>query len=137
MNRPTADGPPEKNKLAIEGRSKEESGDPFDLQHRIEKVIDSLLTDFEQSPELFSIKDKLYIVQYGGMWITRKTAWTPKETNEPVDTASGSAVRRYQGAFKTNVARASETHAPRSRTASARSLTIAHDADTDPDDAAD
>ena len=110
--------------------------DPFNLQHRLEKVIDSLLTEFEQSPELFSIKDKLYMIQYGGMWLTRKNAWTPKVEDEPVDTG-GSAVRKYAGAFRTNVARAGEAHAPRGRAASARSLTIAHDADTDPDDAAD
>ena len=110
--------------------------DPFNINARLEKVIDALLTDFEQSPEIFALKDKLYIVQYVSMFLHRKNSWTPKVEDEPVDTG-GSAVRKYAGAFRTNVARAGEAHAPRGRAASARSLTIAHDADTDPDDAAD
>ena len=101
--------------------------DPYNIHARLEKVIDSVLTEFEERPEVFAIKDKLYIIQYVGMFLQRKSGWTI--TDESDDAAGGSAVRKYAGAFRTNVARRGAAN-PRP------TIAIAHDADDDPDDAA-
>lgn len=73
--------------------------DKYDLQGRVEKVIDSLLTEFEQQPLHFDIRSKLAIVQYVSSYLARRAR--VDDGDEP-DTA-GSAVRKYSGAFKTNV----------------------------------
>lgn len=75
--------------------------DKFDIQGRLEKVIDSLLTEFEQQPLHFGIKEKLAIVQYVSSYLARRARL---DDGDESDTA-GSAVRKYSGAFQTtNVA---------------------------------
>lgn len=75
--------------------------DKFDIQGRLEKVIDSLLTEFEQQPLHFGIKEKLAIVQYVSSYLARRARLDDGEADEQ----AGSAVRRYSGAFLTNVPR--------------------------------
>lgn len=70
--------------------------DKYDLQGRVEKVIDSLLTEFEQQPLHFDIRSKLAIVQYVSSYLARRAR--VDDGDEP---EAGSAVRRYAGAFQT------------------------------------
>ena len=100
--------------------------EPDDLRAGIEDVLRSILDDWRADPKLFSVSDKLKIVQYGGMYLTRRFGWIGKE-DEPDTT--GSAVRKYSGAFRTNVARRGAA------TPRLAAITVDNDPD-DPDDAA-
>lgn len=75
---------------------KARTSDQYDLEARLEAVIDLHLRDMEEHPEMYSAKDRLSAVQYIGMWINRKYGWGDEEVHN-----AGSAVRKYSGAFLT------------------------------------
>lgn len=74
--------------------------DPHNLKRRLENVADIVFTRIEDDPELYDVKQLLAVCQVIGMWLTREVKLGDEESS-----STGSAVRRYSGAFKTNVAR--------------------------------
>ena len=101
--------------------------DPYNIHPRLEKLIGDLLTEYEKDHKMFTTQDKLRVVQYVGMYLTRRAALI-KGTDEPAPT--GSAVRKYSGAFQTKTANAGG-----GRKASARPKPkLVHDADDGDDD---
>lgn len=97
--------------------------DPFDLQYRLEKVADWLLADWEDNKDMKNRPDALKILQYGSMFTTRNS----KLKDVAEESAAGSAVKKYSGAFR--VKAAAETKAP------TKPALVAYDGgDNDPDD---
>jgi hypothetical protein len=87
------------------------SKDPHNIHMRLETQIHLLLLEMEEKPELFAFKERLLLVEKVGMYLTRNIKLSDQD--EP-DT--GSAVRKYSGAFQTaNVTGGGKTGA-RSRT---------------------
>lgn len=96
-----------------------------DIQIGLEDMIRSIIAEWRADPKLFDINTMLKTIQYGGMFLTRIGKLTPDESQ------SGSAVRKYAGAFKTaNVA--SKRRAP----AGPNVYQLDTDTDPDSDDAA-
>lgn len=75
---------------------KARTSDPHDIERRLEMLIHQHLLDMEENPEMYAPKDRLYAIQYISAYLNRKMGWGDPETGE-----TGSAVRRYAGAFKT------------------------------------
>lgn len=70
--------------------------DPYNIHARLEKLISSVLDEWEEHPEMFATKDKLSVVQIFGMYLTRNL-----KLRDADDVGnSGSAVRRYSSAFR-------------------------------------
>ena len=84
--------------------SKEGNNRDFDIHYRVEHQIHLLLKEMEDEPERFAFKERLSLVQIVGMYLTRDIKLRA-DADERGATNSGSAVRKYSGAFKTNVAR--------------------------------
>lgn len=74
--------------------------DPHNLKRRLENVADIVFTRIEDEPDMFDVKQLLSAVQIIGMWLTREVKLGDEESS-----SAGSAVRKFSGAFKTNVAR--------------------------------
>lgn len=96
--------------------------DEYNLHPRLEKLIDEILREIEERGDVFSAKEKLSVVQIVGMYLNRKSGWSAEDESD----AGGSAVRRYAGAFKTNVARGGKGRSG----PALRALTDDSDADT-------
>lgn len=91
--------------------SKSRTNDRYNLEARLEKLIDSHLQDIEEHPEMYASKDRLAAIQYIGMFLNRKYGW-----GEPEQEGVGSSVRKYaRAAFQT------PPYAVGGRTTSARS----------------
>ena len=101
--------------------------DPHDIHRRVEDQIHLILLEMEENPERFALKDRLSMVQIVGMYLTRNLKLV---SDESISTA-GTAVRKYAGAFKTNVARGRAD-----RTRSSPALVVTSDPDPDDPDAA-
>jgi len=81
--------------------------DRHNIQSRLEDQIDLILKEMEGNPELFALKERLSVVQIVGMFLTRTVKLNVPQENEPASAtiataATGSAVRKYIGAFKTH-----------------------------------
>lgn len=105
--------------------------DEYNIHGRLEKLISDVFDEYEKNPELFAIKDKLSVIQYVGMWLTRNI-----KLQEATDEQhTGSAVAKYSGAFRVQA----PTHAASVRKGGAgRSVpALVHDSDTGSDDPGD
>lgn len=112
---------------------KRSNEDPFQLHHRTEAVYDWLLSDWEENPDLMNRADAIKILQYGGMFLTRNLKLQEASS---VSVGTGSAVRKYSGAFRvqapSNAARGGASGAGR-----AALRAIPAPADTSDDDSGD
>lgn len=72
---------------------------PHSIQQRLEHQIHLLLLEMEEKPELIAFKERLAVITTLGMYLTR--ALKLDDAADP----GGATVRKYAGAFKTNVAR--------------------------------
>lgn len=81
-----------------------------DIREGLEDILRAIITEWRQHPKVFALKDMLSVVQYGGMFLTRRG----KMESDDERGGAGSAVRKYSGAFKT-------THAGARGAAAARS----------------
>lgn len=97
-----------------------------DIQKRLEYQIHLLLAEMEEQPEMFDFKIRLTVVEKVGMYLTRQ-----QKLGDDVGSLAGSTVRKYAGAFQTNVARGGGSKARSAKPA------LAYDNTTDSDDAAD
>ena len=96
--------------------------DPYDIHSRLQKLISDVFDEYENDPKLFSIKDKLAVIQYVGMWMTRDL----KIQDATDESNAGSAVAKYSGAFRVK-------NATGSRKAPARPALVHSSADDDDD----
>ena len=103
------------------------SNDPHNILRRLQNQIHLLLLEMEERPDEFDHKERLSAVQIIGMFLTRN-----EKLGDENERQSGSAIRKYSGAFRTNTA-----HAASARGKSARSTPAPFsDIDAEPDDAA-
>jgi hypothetical protein len=84
-------------------RPKEED---YDLHKRLDKQIHLILKELEDQPEMYGLADRLKVVTTLGMWLTRDIKIRQSEDESK---PSGSSVRKYQSAFRTNMVGRSST----------------------------
>ena len=111
------------------------NSDPYHLRSRLMRLIDVWFTQLEQDDyRLASPKDLQLAIQHVGMYLTRDIKI--RAADDTGLTGAGSAVRKYAGAFRSNVAPAAP-HAGRGAKGSARPALVAPEPDSDDTDAAD
>jgi hypothetical protein len=106
------------------------TGDNRSIHQRVEDQISLLLDEMEEQPERFAFKDRLAVITTLGMYLTRDLKL--KAADEPAST--GSAVRKYSGAFRAHGTGGGTKH-PRSAAKPVPIRSVEPD-DTDSDDTA-
>ena len=106
------------------------NSDPFQLHSRLMRLIDVWFSQLEQDDyRLASPKDLQLAIQHVGMYLTRDIKI--RAADDTGLTGAGSAVRKYAGAFRSNVAPAAAPHAARGGKTGARPALVAPDPDDD------
>jgi len=85
---------------------------PSDLQDGVEDVMRSVLEDWRRDKQLFTMMDKLRIIQYFGTYLNRRYGWDYKY--DDTGTSGGTSLHKYTGAFKTNAVSGGKTGAGQS-----------------------
>ena len=87
-------------KTVVQLHPEMQTREELNLHKRLDHQIHLLLEEVEEDPERFGFKERLSMVTTIGMYLTRDIKITAAENESK---PSGSSVRKYQSAFRTNV----------------------------------